>query len=133
VYGSTDDDPDEILPSPKRRIVDPASNGSVSGSVHQISPVIGHINPSPQIPQWTSVAESHRLVASELQDGDSKTTAQPMGIFAEGQREVPKAAPNVPDADSALISGGSVSERDEEAVVYNYTRMLQDPSGRLCK
>lgn len=131
MYGSAEDDPDEILPSPKRRIVDPASNGSVS--VHQISPVIGHINPSPQIPQWTSAAESHRLVASELQDGDSKPIVQPMGIFAEGQQEAPKAAPNVPDADSALISGGSVSERDEEAVVYNYTRMLQDPSGRLCE
>jgi len=113
--------------------MDPASNGSVSGSLHHISPVIGQIHPSPQTPQWTPTADSHRPVTSDVQDGDLKSTAQPIGLFPEGQREGLKAAPNVPDADSALISGGSVSERDEEAVVYNYTRMLQDPSGRLCK
>jgi hypothetical protein len=122
-----------MLPSPKRRMIDPVSNGHASGPVHQISPEIGHIHPSPPVPQWTSVTENHRLVVKELQDGDSKSSIPAIGLFPEGQRDAPKAGVNVPDAESALVSGGSVSEKDEEAVVYNYTRMLQDPSGRLCK
>ena len=55
------------------------------------------------------------------------------GLFPDGQRDAPKVRLIVADGDSALVSGTSVSEKDEEAVVYNYTRMLQDPSGRLCK
>lgn len=114
-------------------MVDPVSNGDRSGPIHQISPETGRIHSSPPVPQWTSVTDSHRLVVNELQDGDVKLTAPPKGLYPDGQRDALKAELIVPDADAALVSAGSVSEKDEEAVVYNYTRMLQDPSGRLCK
>lgn len=114
-------------------MVDPVSNGHASGPMHNISPEISHIHSSPQVPQWTSATGSHPLVVNELQDGDSKSIVPPTGLFPEGQRDAPKVGLNVPDPESGLVSGGSVSEKDEEAVVYNYTRMLQDPSGRLCK
>jgi hypothetical protein len=133
VYGAPEDDADGILPSPKRRMVDPASNGHTSGPAHQISPETGHTQSSPQAPQWTPVTDNHRLIVNELQDDDVKLAAPSKGLFLEGQRDVPKAGLNIPGADSALVSAGSVSEKDEEAEVYNYTRMLQDPSGRLCK
>jgi hypothetical protein len=114
-------------------MVEPVSNGHASGPAHQLSPEISHMHPSPPVPQWTSVTDSHRLVVKELEDGDSKLTASLTTLFPEGQRDVPKSRLNVPDAGPALASGGSVSEKDEEAVVYSNTRMLQDPSGRLCK
>jgi hypothetical protein len=114
-------------------MVEPVSNGHASGPVHKLSPEISHIHPSPPVPQWTSVTDSHRLGVKELEDGDLKPTAPLTALFPEGQRDAPKSGLNVPGADSALVSGGSVSEKDEEAVVYSNTRMLQDPSGRLCK
>ncbi|KAH8791387.1 fungal-specific transcription factor domain-containing protein [Hyaloscypha finlandica] len=131
VYGAPEDDADGILPSPKRRMVDPASNGHTSGPAHQISPETGHTQSSPQAPKWTPVTDNHRLIVNELQDDDVKLAAPSKGLFLEGQRDVPKAGLNILGADSALVSAGSVSEKDEEAEVYNYTRMLQDPSGRL--
>jgi hypothetical protein len=114
-------------------MVDPVSNGHALGPVDKTSPETGHIKPSPQIPQWTSVTDSHRLAVNDLQHGDVKLTVPSKGLFLEGQKDPPKAGLNIPGADSALISTGSVSEKDEEAEVYNYTRMLQDPSGRLRK
>ena len=133
MYGAPEDDADGILPSPKRRMVDPASNGHTSGPAHQLSPETGHTQSSPQAPKWTPVTDNHRLIVNELQDDDVKLAAPSKGLFLEGQRDVPKAGLNIPGADSALVTAGSVSEKDEEAEVYNYTRMLQDPSGRLCK
>lgn len=133
MYGTSEDDTDGLLPSPKRRMVDPFSNGHTPGPVDKSSPETGHIHPSPRIPQWTSVTDSHRLAVTDPQNGDVKLAAPTKGLFPEGQRDAPKAGLNIPGADSALVSTGSVSEKDEEAEVYNYTRMLQDPSGRLCK
>jgi hypothetical protein len=98
-----------------------------------MSPESGHIQSIPQVPQWTSGTESRRLTDNELQEGDLKLGAPPKVLFPDGQRDAPKAGLNIPGAESTLVSGGSVSEKDEEAEVYNYTRMLQDPSGRLCK
>ena len=113
-------------------MVDPISNGHTPGPVDKTSPG-SHIHPSPRIPQWTSVTDSHRLAVNDLPNGDVKLTASTQGLFPEGQRDAPKGGLNIPGADSALVSTGSVSEKDEEAEVYNYTRMLQDPSGRLRK
>lgn len=111
-------------------MIDPVANGSINSPVHHISPVISQ---GQQTPHWTPIADSNRMTANERQDTETKPRVQSMTMVTDGQKGEKKAGPVVPDADSALISGGSVSERDEEAVVYNYTRMLQDPSGRLCK
>jgi hypothetical protein len=114
-------------------MVDPISNGHTSGPAHKLSPETGHIQLSPPIPQWTSAADGHQLVVNDRQDGDVKLNVLPNGLFPEEQKDAPKVGLNLPGAHLALASAGSVSEKDEEAVVYNYTRMLQDPSGRLCK
>jgi hypothetical protein len=133
VYGASEDDAEGIFPSPKRRMVDPVPNGQTSDPVNHTSPEMSHVYPSPSVPQWTPVTENNHLVGKEPQHGDLKPTAPPTGLFPDGQRDAPKVRLIVADGDSALVSGTSVSEKDEEAVVYNYTRMLQDPSGRLCK
>ena len=133
MYGALEDDAEGIFPSPKRRMVDAVPNGQTSDPNNHTTPEMGPIYPSPSVPQWTPVTENNPLVGKEPQNGDLKPTAPPTGLFPDGQRDAPKVRLIVADGDSALVSGTSVSEKDEEAVVYNYTRMLQDPSGRLCK
>jgi hypothetical protein len=133
VYGAPEDDAEGIFPSPKRRMVDAVPNGQTSDPNNHTTPEMGPIYPSPSVPQWTPVTENNHLVGKEPQNADLKPTAPPTGLFPDGQRDAPKVRLIVADGDSALVSGTSVSEKDEEAVVYNYTRMLQDPSGRLCK
>jgi hypothetical protein len=54
-------------------------------------------------------------------------------MFQQAKEEDSKPTLKTADANSVLPSRGStVSGQDEEAVVYNSTRMLQDPTGRLC-
>jgi len=54
-------------------------------------------------------------------------------MFQQAKEEDSKPTLKVADVNSVLPSRGStISDQDEEAVVYNSTRMLQDPTGRLC-
>jgi hypothetical protein len=82
-------------------MVDPVSNGHALGPVDKTSPETGHIKPSPQIPQWTSVTDGHRLAVNNLQHGDVKLTVPSKGLFLEGEKDPPKAGLNIPGADSA--------------------------------
>jgi len=139
LYGSTEDglDRNEVS-SPKRRMVEiermveSPSNTSTNGSLNQSSPY-GLLIPSPQISQTHSGVDNGLLSTGDLQNGDSKSTAHLSGM-SPARREESKQISNVPNANPNSVSGaGSVSDDHEEADVYNYTRMLQDPSGRLCK
>ena len=62
-----------------------------------------------------------------------KAPTESISLFPEPKGDEKRDALNPVDQSSQLLSRGSTtSGHDEEAVVYNYTRMLQDPTGRLC-
>ena len=46
---------------------------------------------------------------------------------------VPVQLDDTQQKDTPMSRGTTQSGHDEEAVMYTYTRMLQDPSGRLCQ
>jgi hypothetical protein len=86
--------------------------------------------------QWSPVKNSqsqqqHRPRSIDL--SGLQNVAQSSGVFASTEpgemRTLTKA---IDGGESGLLSRGStVDGPDEEAVVYNSTRMLQDPTGRL--
>jgi hypothetical protein len=86
------------------------------------------------ISQWPSTSAGPSQIPSRLADGDLsdiRPSTGPMGLLP-GAQEDKKDGPG--DISAHLLSRGStVSSIDEEAIVYNSTRMLQDPTGRLRK
>lgn len=63
-----------------------------------------------------------------------KPTIESMTVSPNAREDGKKATLNQVDESSQLLSRGTtVSGQDEEAVVYSNSRMLQDPTGRLCQ
>ena len=86
--------------------------------------------------QSNTVSNSSRKAQNGLREGEAsrdKHAAKSLSIFSP-EEEISATFDATDAAGSALISRGTtVSGHDEEAVVYSNTRMLQDPTGRLCK
>jgi hypothetical protein len=91
---------------------------------------------SQQSPQWTPMQIDQNQSQSMPQKIDLaglNNVGHP-SMFQQAKEEDSKPTLKVADANSVLPSRGStISGQDEEAVVYNSTRMLEDPTGRLCE
>jgi hypothetical protein len=103
------------------------------------SPYIQH-DQGQQAPGWAPpppTPTSAPNASNQRQDQDApvlKLPTESASLLPEAQDSGKKEVLNPVDESSQLLSRGStLSGQEEEAVVYNYTRMLQDPTGRLCK
>lgn len=100
------------------------------------SPTNDHLHhDSPITHQWASQADSHHPAINGLQEADvanMKAVAHTISMLAQNgngpKREEPEDAASTLDNDKSTVNGP-----EEEAPVYSNTRMLQDPTGRLCK
>jgi len=136
-YGESSEHSEEG-PSPKRRMTDQYAGSAFSpiNKHPQISlqPLIQY-NQSQELPQWTPAGLPE--VPVMLQHHDTPIINEPpesMTPFPDSIGNDKKDRLNPVDQASHLFSRGtSVSGQDEEAVIYSNTRMLQDPTGRLCK
>jgi hypothetical protein len=122
-------------------MVEQASSG-LPGSQKSESPLA---HQAQQAPHWIPVSESAHQIPDGHQNKNVSVRAEtasskPMLGFPA---ELPTADENhnrrqsalglESTTGSALMSRGSTpSGQEEEAVVYSNTRMLQDPTGRLC-
>jgi hypothetical protein len=62
-----------------------------------------------------------------------KDNSQPREVILNGHNEDQKSQPNGADVGGTQFSRGSTLDAEEEADVFRNPRMLQDPTGRLCK
>jgi hypothetical protein len=141
-YGGSPENPsDDPHPSPKRRMVEQPSSG-VHGSQKSESPLAQHAQ---QAPHWVPFPKpTHQDLDGHQNNNVSARTetvpSQPIRGLPPGptatdeQQNGSKSMLGLEDAaESALMSRGSTpSIQEEEAVLYSNTRMLQDPTGRLC-
>jgi hypothetical protein len=133
-YGSTDEGFDEHS-SPKRRMVETDLN---KDTPHQKSPETPADTPAHQTKIWTPARNVLEVSTNGLSNGVHKNNEpQTLGGFiksvdaAHGDYEDKKLA--VPlNGEGTTSRDSATSQADEEAVVYSNTRMLQDPTGRLC-
>jgi hypothetical protein len=122
-------------------MVEQASSG-LPGSQKPESPLAHHAQ---QAPHWVPVSESAHQIPDGHQNNNvsvraETATSKPMLDFptelptADEKQNRRKSALGLESATgSALMSRGSTpSGQEEEAVLYSNTRMLQDPTGRLC-
>jgi hypothetical protein len=122
-------------------MVEQASSG-LPGSQKSESPLAHHAQ---QAAHWVPVSESAHQIPDGHQNNNISAHAEtasskPMLGFptelptADEKQNGRKSALGLEDATgSAFMSRGSTpSGQEEEAVVYSNTRMLQDPTGRLC-
>jgi hypothetical protein len=122
-------------------MVEQASSG-LPGSQKSESPLAHHAQ---QAPHWVPASESALQIPDGHQSNNVSARAEtasskPILGFptelptADEKQNGRKSALGLEYATgSALMSRGSTpSGQEEEAVVYSNTRMLQDPTGRLC-
>ena len=121
-------------------ITDSAANSmsSPANGNHQFNAQSPYVQEhSQQAPGWALATTGPSHVLSRPQNHATpvpKTTIESTTFLPAVQGDSKKATLNPVDETSLLLSRGStVSGQDEEAVVYSNTRMLQDPTGRLCQ
>jgi hypothetical protein len=116
-------------------MVEPTAGGPVSSPTVQ-NPQSPNAGQGHTPPQWIPAPSGPPQSSHRPRSNDHsriKNGVQATGIFPTTENEDIKPTLRVTDGvGSGLLSRGSTADGpDEEAVVYNSTRMLQDPTGRL--
>ncbi len=146
-YGEVDTPSDhDLQSSPKRRMVESQSPlgmvDPLTGSEKETLSLNVAPPPPPPPARWTPTKDSFQPPAngnSGAPISNVRASGFSMSLLLndENVKKEHKSALNVPPSISrglGLMSRGStVSGQEEEAVVYSNTRMLQDPTGRLCQ
>jgi hypothetical protein len=111
------------------------TNGSTTTSPQDVHPPFSVHSPymqqDQQRPVWSLPVTAPPMIPT---NGNSIPRAVPEMVPLPPQvRALNQTGLNPADASPLLSRGTTSSGQDEEAVVYSNTRMLQDPSGRLCQ
>lgn len=133
LYGSLDNDPSNETAN-KRRKIEASSSVPSSPTEGKGSPKYVLGGQRVQTPGWDS------SFTQEVTTPKLPSITQPKSEFSVGeegqpnnQNEKPNSELEASQSSSKVPQSSAVVAQDEEADVYNYTRMLQDPTGRLCK
>lgn len=133
-YGSADEGSDEH-PSPKRRMIETASTNFSPDHKRSDSPAA---TPIQHPTAWTPAGDGPQPSVNAASDGFQKgNDSHSLGAFissvneAHGNQE--EKLPVLKKPKTLQSRASTASQGDEEAVVYSNTRMLQDPTGRLCQ
>ncbi len=102
---------------PKRRLIETASGDGILGLQGSVDTQINSQSMPNGVPE----------VVIE------KDNSQSREVIPNGHNEDQKSQPNGADAGGTQFSRGSTLDAEEEADVFRNPRMLQDPTGRLCK
>jgi len=135
-YGANEEVFDENS-SPKRRMVETAPGSHLQDEKSPQSPAVA--TPGPQSKTWAIVSDGPLPSPNGVSDAFHKRhDSQSLGTLLKSE-EANYPNDNVTKVlqpkkvDAANSRDSTTSQADEEAVVYSNTRMLQDPTGRLCK
>jgi hypothetical protein len=95
----------------------------------------------PQTQQWVSKQELPAQTSNRPTEAGTSSIKGPAkqydGVFVDHtleEQENKKRGLDVPAPENQLLSRGtSTSGQDEEAIVESNPRLLEDPTGRVCK